>query len=98
MGHAQPDTRLEATRAIKNLFDKFPHMRALGGDVTGRHACGNAAGGKGTMKVIRNQALAWTRMTQSESGNCTLPVKAPCRFSPAPAKPHIEKQTQFMIH
>jgi hypothetical protein len=41
------DTRLEETRAIKNLFDKFPHMRALGGDVTGRHACGNAAGGKG---------------------------------------------------
>jgi hypothetical protein len=40
-----PDTRLEETRAIKNLFDKFPHMRALGGDVTGRHACGNAAGG-----------------------------------------------------
>jgi hypothetical protein len=50
----QLDTRLEETRAIKNLFDKFPHMRALGGDVTGRHAC-NAAGGKAIMKV-RNQA------------------------------------------
>jgi hypothetical protein len=41
----QPDTRLEETRVIKNLFDKFPHMRALG-RITGRHAC-NAAGGKG---------------------------------------------------
>jgi ribulose 1,5-bisphosphate carboxylase large subunit-like protein len=30
-------------------------MRALGGDVT-RHACGNAAGGRAIMKVIRNQA------------------------------------------
>jgi hypothetical protein len=51
-----PDTRLEETRAIKNLFDKFPHMRALGGDVTGRHACGNA-GGKGNNESHQESGL-----------------------------------------
>jgi hypothetical protein len=51
-----PDTRLEETRAIKNLFDKFPHMRALE-VITGRHACGNAAGGKGNNESHQESGL-----------------------------------------
>jgi hypothetical protein len=31
-------------------------MRALGSDVTGRHACGNAAGGKGNNESHQDQA------------------------------------------
>jgi hypothetical protein len=61
----QPDTRLEETRAIKNLFDKFPHMRALGGDVTGRHAC-NAAGGKGNNESHQESGLIFKVMDKND--------------------------------
>jgi hypothetical protein len=58
--------RLEETRAIKNLFDKFPHMRALGGDVTGRHACGNAAGGKGNNESHQESGLIFKVMDKND--------------------------------
>jgi hypothetical protein len=51
-----PDTRLEETRAIK-IYLISSHMRALGSDVTGRHACGNAAGGKGNNESHQESGL-----------------------------------------
>jgi hypothetical protein len=73
-------------------------MRALGSDVTGRHACGNAAG-KGNNESHQESGLIlrwWTRMTQKWKRQLYITVKAPCRFeSCSPHKLHIEKQTQL---
>jgi hypothetical protein len=39
-------------------------MRALGGDVTGRHACGNAAGGKGNNESHQSGLIFGEMTTQ----------------------------------
>jgi hypothetical protein len=60
-----PDTRLEETRAIK-IYLISSHMRALGGDVTGRHACGNAAGGKGNNESHQESGLIFKVMDKND--------------------------------
>jgi hypothetical protein len=41
-------------------------MRALGGDVTGRHACGNAAGGKGNNESHQESGLIFWVMDKND--------------------------------
>jgi hypothetical protein len=41
-------------------------MRALGGDVTGRHACGNAAGGKGNNESHQESGLIFKVMDKND--------------------------------
>jgi hypothetical protein len=51
-------------------------MRALGGDVTGRHACGNAAGGKGNNESHQESGLIFKVMDKNdpkESGTVHYP-------------------------
>jgi hypothetical protein len=75
-------------------------MRALGGDVTGRHACGNAAGGKGNNESHQESGLIFKVMDKNDpkvSGNCTLP-KVPGSSPAHPTNSHIEKTNTVMIH
>jgi hypothetical protein len=47
-------------------------MRALGGDVTGRHACGNAAGGKGNNESHQESGLIFKVMDKNDPKVATV--------------------------
>jgi hypothetical protein len=56
-----PDTRLEETRAIKNLFDKFPTW-----EVWDKACLRNAAGGKGNNESHQESGLIFKVMDKNE--------------------------------